>query len=71
MMMYQWKYILYTNQQNTAENRDNMINPYIFKINMYNIYILDSSRNEHLQYELRLKKNSQILQKMHSLYKYL
>lgn len=27
---YQWKYILYTNQKNIAENRDNGINPYIF-----------------------------------------
>lgn len=26
-----------------------MINPYIFKINMYNIYILDNSRNDHVQ----------------------
>lgn len=45
MIIYQWKYILYINQQNTAENRDSVINPYILKINMYNIYILDSSRN--------------------------
>lgn len=49
MMIYQWKYILYKYQQNTPENRDNVINLYLLKINMYNIYILDSSRNEHVQ----------------------
>lgn len=48
MMIYQWKNILYKFQQNTPENRDSVINPYIFTINMYNIYILDSSRNEHV-----------------------
>lgn len=49
MMIYQWKYVLYKYQQNTSENRDSVTNPYLFKINMYNIYILDNSRKEHVQ----------------------
>lgn len=48
MMIYQWKYVLYKYQQNASENRDSVINPCLLKINMYNIYILDSSRNEHV-----------------------
>jgi len=49
IMICQWKYILYKYQQNVFENRDSMINPHLFKINMYNIYISDSYRNEHAQ----------------------
>lgn len=42
---------------------DSVINPYIFKINMYNIYILDSSRNEHLQIMNQyLKKISTVIE---------
>lgn len=49
MLIHQWKYSLYKHQQNTSENRDSVIKLCLFKINMYSIYILDSSRNEYVQ----------------------
>lgn len=35
--------------KHTSENTDSVINPYLLKIDMYNIYIEDSSRNECVQ----------------------
>lgn len=59
-MIHQWKYSLYKYQHNTSENRDSVIKPYLFKINMYNIYILDSSRNEYVQVMYRYLKQFSI-----------